>query len=303
MSTEQLKRLAISLGILLLLWASLSFLRRSGGDRVDGFRPTRFDRTAVTAIVIAKPPASVTLARNGTEWTVNGMPAAPEQVDQLLADLVDSTATGEVVAENRSSHARLGIDSASAKRVTVRAGDAVLLTYLVGNRGSSYESVYLRREHEDRVYQVKSRLAEAAERPVDDWRDKRILTLASDRISGVDVTRGRSSYSVDRAASGWTLGTVAADSGAVSRWITQLASLSASGFPTPAQADSADFSKPDRSLRIRGRTGQVLGSLAFDSISGGFLVRRDGQATIFRIETYTADQIFPVDSTLRSKTK
>ena len=303
MSSAQLRKLAAGLVILLLVWAGVSFARRSGGDKPETFRPTRLDRAAVTSIVIAGPGDTVTLARTGAAWTANGFPAAADLVDQLLADLADTTATGEVVAENRSSHERLGIDAAHAKRLSVRGGDRVLLTWLVGHRGTSYASVYLRRENEDRVYEVKSRLADAAERRLDDWRDKRILAVAADSVGGLDVSRGKKSYSVERAGSGWTLGGAPADSGAMSRWLSQLGSLSAGGFATPAQAEAADFAKPDRTLRIRGRKGGVLAALAFDSTAGAFLVRLEGKPTIFRMESWAADQITPADSTLRPRPK
>jgi hypothetical protein len=303
MSAEQLRRLAIGLVILLVVWAGVSFARRTAGDKVEAFRPVRVDRAAISEVVIAGPGDTVTLAKQGAAWTVNGFPVAADLVDQLLADLADTTVTGEVVAENRSSHERLGLDAAHAKRLTVRAGAKVLLTWLIGHRGSDYASVYLRKENEDRVYEVKSRLANAAERRVDDWRDKRILAVAADSVGGLDVRRGRKGYSVERAGSGWTLGGAPADSAAMSRWLSQLGSLQAPGFATPAQTEAADFGKPDRTLRIRGRKGEVLAALAFDSTAGAFLVRLEGKPTVFRLENWTADQITPVDTSLKARAK
>lgn len=303
MSAGQLKRLAIGLVVLLVFWAGVSFARRSSGDKVEAFHPPRVDRAAVTTVVIAGPGDTVTLSRQGAAWTVNGLAAATDLVDQLLSALSDTATTGEVVAESRTSHERLGLDSAHAKRITVRGGDKVLFNWLVGHRGGGYGSVYLRRENENRVYEVRSRMADAAERRLDDWRDHRILAIAADSVGGLDVTRGKKSYSAERAGSGWTVGGVPADSGAMSRWLSQLGSLSASGFPTPAQADSADFARPDRTLRIRGRQGGVLAALAFDSIGAGFLVRRERQPTIFRMDSWGVDQVTPADSTLRTRTK
>jgi hypothetical protein len=234
---------------------------------------------------------------------VNGLAVAPDLVDQLLAALADTAATGEVVAESPSSYARLGVDSSHAKRLTARAGDRTVAAYLIGNRGSSYESVFLRPEQGSRVYEIRSRLGEVADRRLDDWRDKRIMALAGDSIGGIEVGRGRLRYSLDRAGTGWMVGKVPADSAAVSRLLGQLASLTATGFPTSAQADSANFTTPERSLTIRGKTGQVLAALAFDSTANGFWVRREGQPTVFRLESWAVDQITPADSTLRAKSK
>jgi len=301
MSTVQLKRLAISLGVVVVVWIGLSLLRRSGTDQRAGFEATTFDRSTVTTVVIGPPEDSVVLTRVTGGWTVNGLPAASDLVERLLSDLTDSAATGDLVAESPSSHGRLGVDSAGAKRVTVRSGDRVLVQYLVGNGGATWGTVYLRRENDAKVYQVTSGLTEAVSRALDDWRDKRILALATDSIGAVESSRGGSRYGVERSDSGWTVGRAPADTAAVNRWLSQLGSLTASGFASAGQVDSADFDRPDRTLRIRDRAGREVAALAFDSIAGGFLVRRDGSATVFRIDSWTADRVVPSDSTLRAR--
>ncbi len=300
MSTEQLKRLAIGLLIVLAVWGGLSVLRSSEDDAVESFRPPRGDSAAVTAVVIAKPGDTISLARSEGGWTVNGFAAAANEVNQLLGGLADTAGAGEVVAESPASHSRFGVDSASARRVTVRAGDKILSSYLVGNRGSSFGTVYLRRDNDNRVYQMKSGLAEAANRELDDWRDKRILSLAADSIAGVDVRRGRTSYSLARTDAGWRLGKAPADSAAVARLLTDLGNVAASGFPTPAQTDSANFARPERALRVRGKAGQVLAELAFDSLASAFLVRQEGKETVYRMDPWAADQVTPTDSALRA---
>jgi hypothetical protein len=301
MNPDQLKKLGVGLVVLLVVWVAASLFRRAGRDTLEGFHPAKLDRPSVTRMVIARPSDTVTLAKTGAEWTVNGLPAGADLVDQLLEAVSDTAATGELAAESKTSHERLGVDSAKAKRLRIAAGDKTLLTYLIGNRGSNWESVYLRTENDDRVFQVKSRLSEYADRQVDDWRDKKILAVEPDSVGGIDVGRGKASYSLERGASGWSLGAAPADSAAVAALLSQLKSFNASGFATQAQIDSAKFTPADRSLRVRGKGGQVLGALAFDSTSGGFWVRREGQATVFRVESWTADQVTPVDSTVRKK--
>lgn len=299
MTSEQLRRLAIGLGVLVVVWAGLVFLRRSGADQVEAFSSTDFNPAAVTEVAVTRALDTVRLIRQGSAWTVNGFPADSIRVAQLLSILADSTAGGDLAAESPGSHARLGLDSANARRLTVRTGDRIALNYLVGNRGPGYESVYLRRAGEDRAWLVQSGLAEAAGRSVDDWRDRRILVLASDSIGAVEITHGRSSFTLSRTDSVWVLGSAPADSAAVARLLGQLAGLTATGFPAAAEADSADFARPDRAIRIAGRNGMSLARLVMDSTAGGFLVRQEGQATIFRIDSWTADQLTPSAASLR----
>jgi hypothetical protein len=75
--------------------------------------------------------------------------------------------------------------------------------------------------------------------------------------------------------------------------------VEAAGFATPAQTDSARFSPPDRRVRLLRRDGTPLLTLAFDSTGGGMLVRSDTGKIVYRVDAYIADQLAPVDSTLR----
>jgi hypothetical protein len=299
MSTELLRRLSVLLAVLVVVWLGLSVLRRARSDRAEELRIAGLDTAAVTAVLIARPGESVILAREGGGWTVNGQPAAPDLVAELLRQLGDTAARGELVAESAGSHGRLGLDSASAKRVTVRAGERELAGYLVGNRGSSWERVYVRLPGRDRAYELRSGVGEAVERQAEGWRDKTILRLSADSIGAVEVTRGRVRYTVSRADSVWVIGGQPADSGAVGRWLQQLTGLQASGFPSAEEAAGADFARPKRTLVIRDRGGRVLADLALDSVAAGFLVRKAGQSVVFRIDWWSADQVVPADSALR----
>ena len=65
------------------------------------------------------------------------------------------------------------IDSAQGRRVVLKAGGKAALDLVVGKRGPNFETVYVRFPGEKAVYQIAGRLAESADRKVDEWRDKR----------------------------------------------------------------------------------------------------------------------------------
>jgi hypothetical protein len=303
MSPAFLRRAAVLLAALVVVWTGLALLRRGWGGEPDEFRLPVLDSSAVTSVTIARPSDTIQVTRTDTGWVVNGFRAAQNVVSFLLADLADTAARGELVAEARASHARLGLDSASARRLTVRGSSGVLLDVLVGNRGRVYQSMYLRRDADDRVYQVTTRLIEVVERSLDDWRDKRIVLFPADSFGTVEVQRGRTRFAVERYGTGWRIGADQADSSAVDSWIRRLTDATASSFPTQPEIDSAKFEPPERSVVIRGRAGQVLVSLSFDSTASGYLVRRKPDGTVFRLDTWTTSQIFVSDSTLRPRSQ
>jgi hypothetical protein len=82
--------------------------------------------------------------------------------------------------------------------------------------------------------------------------------------------------------------------------LSQYNSLQASGFAAPEQVDSTDFSRPNRTVTLFGLGGDTLASLAFDSTNAAYWVKVDADSVIYRILQWKANQMIPVDSTLRA---
>lgn len=301
MNREQLRRIGIALGVLLAVWIGLRLIQGVARDARTTLPRPSLDRAAVDGITIARPGDTIRLTRTGAAWTVNGFAASASAITELLDAVADTSGSSELVAETAATHVRLGVDSAQARRVEVRRGADVVLAYLVGKRGPSFESGYVRRPDEDRVFQVRGRLVELVERRVDDWRDRRIVSVEPDSLTGVEITLGSRGYALARSDSGWRLpGGELADSGAVASLLSQFRLLEASGFASPAEADSARFEAPERRIRLLG-PGSAAVTLALDSIPGGFWVRRDTLPTVYRLDSWTADRLTPADSTLRRR--
>lgn len=302
MSNEQLRRIAIGLGVLIVIWLGLKLLRGQGRDTELTLPRANFAAAAVDTVVIIRPTDTVRLVKGASGWTVNGLAASPTSVAELLGALTDTAATSELVAESPTSHVSLGVDSANARHLVARHGADTLLSLLVGKRGANWESAYVRRPGMPRVFQLRGRLVEFVERGVDDWRDRRIVALNPDSLISVSVTHGHSAYTLTRKDStAWVLaGGGETDSARVASLLGQFKELSSTGFATSAQADSADFTAPAIRIELMTRAGPLT-TLLFDSTATGFLVRRDTVSTVYTIATYTASQLAPADSTLRKR--
>lgn len=301
MNRDQIRRIALLLGALLVLWIGLRLVQGAARDQRTSLPAVSLDQASVDAITISRPADTIRLVRTGTDWTVNGLAAAPTVAADVVRAVADTAGRSELVAESATTHQRLGVDSAQARRLEIRRGSDVLLTYLVGKRGSSWETAYVRRPDSDRVFQVRSRLVELVERSVDDWRDRRIVAVDPDSLTALEITRGRSTYRLEKGEAGWRFGGGApVDSAAVASLLGQFRTLEAGGFASAAEADSARFDAPDRRIRLTGPGGMVV-TLAFDSIPAGFWVRRDTLPTVYRLDGWTADRLTPSDSTLRPR--
>jgi Domain of unknown function (DUF4340) len=306
MSPHNLKLIAAGLALLLLLWGASALLSR-GSDSVRGSLDLHAPAMAdVDAITIVKGADTIALARQSAPpaaWTVNGHPAALASVTDLFQALRDTTPP-ELVAQDSSSFRRLQVDSAGGRWLRLRRSGKVQLELVVGGRGPDFESAYLRRPGDTRVYLWRGRLGSTVDRTLDDWRDKRIAALAPDSVAALEVVRGKERYALTRAGKAWTVNGAAADSGAVARYLDRLKTITAAGFATQNEIDSTRTARPGRRLTVRGARGRsVLLSLGFDSTAGAFVVRHvagtGGEgATVYRMNTWDVDGLTPASRSL-----
>lgn len=301
MSPTALLRALVALVVIVFAWGAFALFRGALSGAGDGLDLPKLGAADVDRIALEGPTDTVTLRREGDTWTVNGHRASRGPVEELFGALTDTAASSELVAKSAMSHARLGVDSGAGRRVRFARGDAVLLDFIVGERGRGYQTAYVRRADAPDVYQLRGRLASLVERDVDAWRDRRIASLPADTVGAVSITRGPGRWTVSRAEGGWTVAGRPADSAAVARLLGALADVSATGFATDAQRDSADFGRPDRTVTVLGLAGDTLLALAIDSTTAGYWARRGGDDTVFRLDFWRADELTPTDSTLRRR--
>ena len=311
MSAKQLRLIILTLAVVLLLWGASERFSRGSDTVTGGFSLAAPAQSAVDTISLMKGKDSIVLAKqSATVWTVNGHRTAPDAVNDLFQALQDS-APPELVAQDSSSFGRLNVDSAAGRRLRIRGSGKPLLDLIIGARGSEYSSAYLRRLGDSHVYLWRGRLASLADRTADEWRDKRIAAVGPDSVVLVDVERGKDRYALTRAGKAWKLDGAAADSGAVARLLDKYRTVTAAGFASPAQADSARAQRsaargqrPARHLTLRSARGTLV-ALVFDSIPGAFWVRRTGgvapggePGTLYRMNAWDVDGLTPASRSL-----
>lgn len=301
MTAKQLTRIAIALGVVLFLWGLAELLggRRDGPEHVAGIQ--RVSMAAADSVELRRSEDTLRFVKaESGAWTVNGHAAEESMVQDIFRTFSDSL-QAELRARSPSSHARMGVDSAGGKRLRIVAGDRTLVDLWVGQRGSVWETVFVRPVGDDRVYALGGPLASQVDRAVNDWRDKRIATVEPDSVRRIVVERGRRRYALERGDNGWRFAAGGAvDSAAAARLLTAFRSLTAQGsaFATDEEAASADFARPERRITLVGVSGDTLAALAFDSVATGFWVRRAAGGPVFHLFQWKVDELVPTDSAL-----
>jgi hypothetical protein len=300
MTPKQLARIAVVLAALLLLWGLAEILGTGSDTTAARFDLPKLTSVDVDSVKIFRATDTLTLAKQADTWLVNGHLASNQAVTDLFNGFKD-TSRAELIAQSATSHAQLGVDSSAGKRVELIKGAQRLASVIVGGRGPGWQGVYARRPGEDNVYLIRADLGNVVERQLDDWRDKLVANVEPDSVREVRVQLGRGGYTLRRSDAGWRFTNgAAADSGEVRRMLEQYRNLQGGGFPTPAQADSLDFRRPNRRITLMGASAP-LAELWFDSTTSWWYAQRAGGGTVYRVESWRLNQLFPADSTLRAK--
>jgi hypothetical protein len=304
MSPRQLTRLALALAVVLVAWGVLALIRRPVNDRVVTLALPAVDTARVDTVAITQGGDTALLARGADHrWRVNGQPAAPTNVAQLLAALADTSNHTAMVAENASAQASLGVSADSGRRVRVVEGGRAVLDWTTGHQTGDYTGMYVRPTAGDAVYALHGTLAGAFGHALDAWRDKTIVALAAPGVQRMEVTRGGHMYSLIHGPAGWTLGAGGAvDSAAAARMVQQLNPLSGQAVATAAQAAAANFGRPTARLRVFGPAGAPLADVLFDSTKTGIWARADTGQTVFQVGPWVLNNVAPTERALRKGT-
>jgi hypothetical protein len=309
MSSKQLLRLAAVLAAVLLLWGAVALASKRTEEKTElaNILP-KLDTSAIDTIAITGPHDTAILVRTrgAGGWQVNGHPTDAQAVSELLKGLADTEQTSELVARSTSSHSRLRVTEDSGRRVRLISHGRTLGELIAGKQTVETDGIYLRRAGSQEVYLLRSRLATALNRSGAEWRNHAIAGVTPDSVGAIQISRGGRSYSLRRQGTKWTFASGASvDSARVAGLLSSYREVKASGFGDKAQQDSLRGLKPRRTARLLDRQGGPLLSLVFDSAGSGIWVRvnQGGAKTTtneaYRLESWTADQLTPADSTLR----
>jgi hypothetical protein len=300
MTPKALGRIAIALVAVLVLWGASRLLSRRSDSVVGGWSIPNVSAGDVDSVRVDRPgTGSALLVHRQGSWTVNGWPADHLAVDALFKALHDSS-RAELVGESKAVHERLSVDSAGGTRMRVYGKGRAAIDLTVGKSGDSYPSAYARRTGEMLTYMLHSEMGDVAHRATDDWRDKRIVGVPIDSITGFDVDLGRKSYAVAQpAGKKWQFaGGKPADSARVMAQLAHYTNILATGFATRAQIDSMTKRTPARHLVVR-NGNHTMTEMWFDSTANGFLVKRARDSVVYKMESWAVNDLTPTDSTLR----
>jgi hypothetical protein len=243
-------------------------------------------------IVVAEivgPSDSVTLRREGVEWTANGFPADTLAVRRLREALTDGS-LGALVSSNPSNHGRLGVGSDGAWTLTVSTVEGGEVALVVGNTGLGGAATYVRMAGSDDVFLLRSGLRAAVARSLGQWRDRTVVRVDTASVSRLAIEREGAWTEIVRAEDGWTVDGEAAELLPVRDLLGGLEGLIAVGFAP----DSLSVDPVARRVVALDAAGDTLARIEMgEGDAGRIPARTPGVDGTLELSSFQADRITP----------
>lgn len=300
------KNLTIAAAVLVGLAGATFFAYREPPPAADARTTppwTAWDKARVDRVTINRPGAGaaereITFARTGTAWAMTA-PGRGPTTDRAIEDLLERLHDMHVVqrrATQAASHTQFNIDDAHGTRLTLKAGDAVLLDLVVGDAVGSGTSV--RRPGANEVFEVDQSLSSTLSQAPRDWRNREITRIERGSVTRVEWVNPNGTFSFTRSGETWTPATPIErlDTARVGAVVDSLLNLRASDFAAANATTGFTDSSPRVTLTTGGGDAAAQTITLRVGANGGdneVYLRREGSDITYLVSRASGEAVNP----------
>jgi len=223
--------------------------------------------------------------KGGDEWQIvkpKTMRADSAQASDLVQHLINAEMDlGGVQDDKKNAAAFNSAPKLVSAKVTDQRG---AMTLEIRNLKDDY---YAKSSAVEGVYKVLKTVAESLDKPLDNYRNKKLFDFGFSDPTHIEVTDGGKTSIFDKSGDNWMSGGKKMDSTSVQAFADRLRDLAATKF-----AD-AGFTTPVLTLTVVSNQGKLREKIeiAPASSGGNFLARRDGDASLYELDAGTVKDL------------
>ncbi len=268
--------------------ASFYTLRQSGSHPRTPYSLVEAD--SLLRVEIARGDTSIVFERKGNRWELThplSYPADQTGLESLCKGLTELE-LGEIISTNPAKFPTFQVDERNGVEVRAYGREAEpLISVILGKMGRDFQHCYVRFPQGSQVHIARGPSRFVADRKVDDWRDKGIISF--EKESAVEIAYQypkMKGFTLVRQDGKWLLGGKEADSTAVSTVLGLLSNFRADGF-----RDGGDIS-PQLTITVTLEDkAQEKVTLGKEEEKGKHLVKREGSETAFWIYSWKVERL------------
>jgi hypothetical protein len=305
-------RKSLVLAVLLLLLGAYVYFFEFQKDAADrGEKLLKFSPDDVAGLLIDGGRQEVRLQKDDSgKWKITSpiqAGADESTVVSVLTALSGAEVTRTLVPNPAAEELRsFGLERPAIKVSLTTKSGLTLPALLIGAKTPVGSSVYVRRETKNDVLLANASVVSSLQRPVKDFRDKRILEFKEDAVKQVTFKGGRNDWVLEKKGDGWFVGgpkAYRADPAEVGAMLSALRFMSAQdfiegadrrkyGLEPPRLRLTLTFGGGQREIHFGGSTGQ----------SGEVYLALDSASTIYRVRSDAVKLLDKDPLALRDKT-
>ena len=305
-----MRRSTLILAVIFFVLVIAVLITRRGPQVERGtlaFSLMKLDTLTVTQIQITRPDEEITFEKSDEQWIITTpiqYRANQDFVRQMLSTFVELRVESSI-SENPEKHAKFEVDTAGTE-VSFWAGDAQLLSMVVGKTSPDYSHTYVRESDSPEVCLVKGVLSGQLNRTLDTWRDKTIFAAEKTDITELALVYPDETITLYWTGGTWMIATdevdnVLADQEKVDRMVNTLSNFRASLFPKEEEYEGADFEKPDFRVDITPIDGKTALRMVEEKEQNRFFVQKEGEETVFQVYKGTVSNLMMKVDELKAK--
>lgn len=281
------------------VYAVSSSIKTSLDKSVNDLRDKRlltFDSNRLTRIELVSGKSDIEFGKNNqNDWQIlkpEPYRADSFQVEELLRKLTDAKMDLSASADDTKK-----VDAAFASgqpvgRVNVSDANGTQSLDVRKNK----DDYYAKSSVVNGIYKVSADLGKEVDKPLDDFRNKKIFDFGFTDPTKIDLQQGGSDRTYARSGSDWKAGGQTMDAGSVQAFIDKLRDLSAAKFVT------GGFTAPAFAVTVTSNDGKRVEKAEFAKAADGYIVRRENEASLYQVDTKAADDILEASKAIKPTT-
>jgi hypothetical protein len=274
------------------VYAGATSLKTSFDKSLNDLRDKRlltFDQNQLTRVDLAEGKTNIEFGKNGqNEWAiVQPQPYRADnfQVEELLRRLTEAKMDLAAPAADQEK-AKKGYASGKAVAVAKLTDSSGTQTLDVRKSGDDY---FGKSSVVDGDYKLAADLGKQLEKPLDDYRNKKIFDFGFSDPSKVEI-QGKTFV---RSGSDWKMDGKVMDSASVQEVIDKLRELTASKFI------DTGFGTPAASMTVVSNDGKRTEKVEFSKDADGYVARRDAETSLYQLDAKSVNDILEASSKVK----
>ncbi|HEY3936628.1 MAG TPA: DUF4340 domain-containing protein [Bryobacteraceae bacterium] len=278
------------------VYAVSSSVKTSLDKSVNDLRDKRlltFDTNQLTRIDLASAKSDIEFGKNGqNDWAiVKPQPYRADnfQVEELLRKLTDAKMDLSSSAEDTK---KTDASFASAKPLATAK-----LTDLSGTQSlevrQNKDDYYAKSTAVAGTFKISSDLGKELEKPLDDFRNKKIFDFGFNDPTKLEIQQGSSDKTFVRSGSDWKFNGKVMDAGSVQSLIDKLRDLSAGKFATTGFTTVAD------TVTVVSNDGKRTEKAEFAKIPEGYMARRVNEPALYQLDAKAVNDILEASANVK----